>query len=376
MVEDIGPETLRERDPKKLIPPLHGALSRTSRTCTCSSGWHSWRDAKAADARGRTSSRSARHRSNAVPSASAADPAAFGRRRRRRSSTAPGRAKVTGISRSDDGAARVTAGGSIAPAARRAAGSSRPARPAALRAAPQRRGCRASGAPALPPAQAASSRPGGGGPPRVARLPCGEALAGAAIPPVVHLRDGAADAPPAHTSSNGRNAARCRRPRRWRARCISPAIAVVLSPCPPKPLASQTPRRSLADLRHAVHGVADDAGPGVLDLDVAELRIGLRSMSACSARHKRRGLRSPGRHAARPHQPVAVDDAVVVVGEVGVAHRAAIARSPRQAARRAARSSPHRSRPAAACREPRHQSAEMDVAGEHDMVGAQPRRRA
>ena len=26
MVEDIDPETLRERDPKKLIPPLHGAL--------------------------------------------------------------------------------------------------------------------------------------------------------------------------------------------------------------------------------------------------------------------------------------------------------------------------------------------------------------
>jgi MoxR-like ATPase len=26
MVEDIGPETLRERDPKRLIPPLHGAL--------------------------------------------------------------------------------------------------------------------------------------------------------------------------------------------------------------------------------------------------------------------------------------------------------------------------------------------------------------
>ena len=26
MVEDVGPETLRERDPKKLIPPLHGAL--------------------------------------------------------------------------------------------------------------------------------------------------------------------------------------------------------------------------------------------------------------------------------------------------------------------------------------------------------------
>jgi MoxR-like ATPase len=26
LVEDIGPDTLRERDPKKLIPPLHGAL--------------------------------------------------------------------------------------------------------------------------------------------------------------------------------------------------------------------------------------------------------------------------------------------------------------------------------------------------------------
>jgi MoxR-like ATPase len=26
MAEDIGPEILRERDPKKLIPPLHGAL--------------------------------------------------------------------------------------------------------------------------------------------------------------------------------------------------------------------------------------------------------------------------------------------------------------------------------------------------------------
>ena len=24
--EDIGPDTLRERDPRKLIPPLHGAL--------------------------------------------------------------------------------------------------------------------------------------------------------------------------------------------------------------------------------------------------------------------------------------------------------------------------------------------------------------
>jgi hypothetical protein len=26
LVEDISPEVLRSRDPKKLIPPLHGAL--------------------------------------------------------------------------------------------------------------------------------------------------------------------------------------------------------------------------------------------------------------------------------------------------------------------------------------------------------------
>jgi MoxR-like ATPase len=26
LAEDIGPEILRERDPRKLIPPLHGAL--------------------------------------------------------------------------------------------------------------------------------------------------------------------------------------------------------------------------------------------------------------------------------------------------------------------------------------------------------------
>jgi hypothetical protein len=31
MVEDIGPEILRERDPKTLIPPLHGALLKNER---------------------------------------------------------------------------------------------------------------------------------------------------------------------------------------------------------------------------------------------------------------------------------------------------------------------------------------------------------
>jgi hypothetical protein len=32
LVEDVGPDTLRERDPKKLIPPLRGALLKTEQT--------------------------------------------------------------------------------------------------------------------------------------------------------------------------------------------------------------------------------------------------------------------------------------------------------------------------------------------------------
>ena len=50
MVEDIGPDTLRERDPKKLIPPCTARCSRTSRMCICSSVWPSWRDETAAEA--------------------------------------------------------------------------------------------------------------------------------------------------------------------------------------------------------------------------------------------------------------------------------------------------------------------------------------
>ena len=42
MVEDIGPEILRERDPKKLIPPLHGALhqERAGRAFVRAAGVH------------------------------------------------------------------------------------------------------------------------------------------------------------------------------------------------------------------------------------------------------------------------------------------------------------------------------------------------
>ena len=49
MVEDISAETLRERDPKRLIPPLHGALIKNEQESTCSSGLRSWRGARAAE---------------------------------------------------------------------------------------------------------------------------------------------------------------------------------------------------------------------------------------------------------------------------------------------------------------------------------------
>ncbi len=46
--EDIDPDTLRERDPRKVIPPLHGALAqeRAGRACcsNASPSWHGARD--------------------------------------------------------------------------------------------------------------------------------------------------------------------------------------------------------------------------------------------------------------------------------------------------------------------------------------------
>ena len=38
LAEDIPPEALRSKDRKTIVPPLHGALLKTSRTCTSSSG--------------------------------------------------------------------------------------------------------------------------------------------------------------------------------------------------------------------------------------------------------------------------------------------------------------------------------------------------
>ena len=100
----------------------------------------------------------------------------------------------------------------------------------------------------------------------LARLLRLEALAGGE-PPVVDLHGGAADRPPAQTSSKGANSRQVSSPSMIARAMMLPAIAVVLRPWPPKPLASQSAGRQLADLRHAMERVAEHAGPDVLELD-------------------------------------------------------------------------------------------------------------
>ena len=94
--------------------------------------------------------------------------------------------------------------------------------------------------------------------------------------------------------------------------------------------------RDLADLRHPMHGVAEEPGPGIFGLDVLELREGAPDLAEQRLDVILR-LAAPHRAAARPHQPVALHDAVVVVGEIGVAHRAGEAHRLVQRRHRAAR---------------------------------------
>jgi hypothetical protein len=51
MVEDISIETLRERDPKKLIPPLHGALIKNEQDVHLFERLALWHGARGAESR-------------------------------------------------------------------------------------------------------------------------------------------------------------------------------------------------------------------------------------------------------------------------------------------------------------------------------------
>ena len=75
------------------------------------------------------------------------------------------------------------------------------------------------------------------------------------------------------------------------------------------------PGRDLADLRHAVHGVADHADPGVFRLDVAELPDRCAGSRRAAPRRARCGL--PSQTVLRPDhiRRSPVDDAVVMAGQ-------------------------------------------------------------
>jgi hypothetical protein len=82
-------------------------------------------------------------------------------------------------------------------------------------------------------------------------------------------------------------------------------------------------RRKLADLRHAMQRIAEHARPGVLDFDLAELRIDRRHVGL-EPPDVALGIGLPRGRVSRPQQPVVADDAVMIVGKVGIRHCAAI----------------------------------------------------
>ena len=72
-------------------------------------------------------------------------------------------------------------------------------------------------------------------------------------------------------------------------------------------------RLDLADLRHAMHGVAERAAPGIFEIDLAELRENPRDV-APQPLGIFLGAGFTHRHAAGPDQPVA-GEPVMVVGD-------------------------------------------------------------
>ena len=88
-------------------------------------------------------------------------------------------------------------------------------------------------------------------------------------------------------------------------------------------------RRDLADQRHAVHRKPHRARPGMLDLDLPQLRISARDRQPDSIRLAAR-ITHPGGRPATPHESVRIDDAIVEIGAVRIADRARIGNGIRQ----------------------------------------------
>jgi len=96
-----------------------------------------------------------------------------------------------------------------------------------------------------------------------------------------------------------------------------------------QPLASETARQpktalDFANLRHAMDSAAECSAPKIRNANSPEARK--RSPDVIS---KRAGdeawIRLPSAHASRPLQAIAADDAIMIVGAIGIAYRPSIA---------------------------------------------------
>ncbi|OIQ66433.1 hypothetical protein GALL_519970 [mine drainage metagenome] len=144
-----------------------------------------------------------------------------------------------------------------------------------------------------------------------------------------------------------------------------------------QPLAAEAARdpqalTQLADLRHAMHGLAHRATPHVRDLDLPEPGKNCADPARDGGRETRRpGV--PGGFGARPYQLVAIHDPEMI-DAIRVGHRSlecdrlGKALAERRRYRGVAPDRQQR------FRQPPQGRAEMDVAGEHDVRSAQPRR--
>ena len=133
------------------------------------------------------------------------------------------------------------------------------------------------------------------------------------------------------------------------------------------------PFAQLPDLRHAMHGQSDRTAEHVGDLDLAEPGKDRRD-AALDGGTETAWPRVPGGFRARPHQPVAAHDPEMI-DAVAIAHRAA---EPDDLAEALAQRLGHRAIAPdrqQRLRQPPQRRTEMDVAGQHDVRGAQPRRR-
>ena len=145
-----------------------------------------------------------------------------------------------------------------------------------------------------------------------------------------------------------------------------------VQPLPAEPAGDPQPFPQLTDLRHAMHGHPDGATEDVGYSDLAKLRKN-GGDPVLDGRAEPARPRIPGRFRTGPHQAVAVHDPEMV-DAVAVANRSGKGNSVGEA--RAERFghgaiAPDRQQ---GFRQPPQRRAEMNVAGQHDMRCAKPRR--